>query len=151
MIYDSISNAHQYLGMSENLDIALKLMQSIKGDALAPGRYEAQGDQVYYSKIESTLKPLSETIWEVHRRYLDIHVSLSGNETILHCPADQVREWDDYDEARDIQFSSAKGKGVELVMPKGMFAVFFPEDAHCPLIGVGATEKIILKVKVAQE
>ena len=37
---------------------------------------------------------------------------------------------------------------VWLPAPPGSIAVFFPEDLHAPLAGVGPLHKIVLKVRV---
>ena len=53
---------------------------------------------------------------------------------------------DDYDEERDIQFFAGTG---DLFKIEGMFAVFFPHDAHMPSLAVqGAGEQVVKKMVI---
>ena len=52
---------------------------------------------------------------------------------------------DTYDEERDLLFFQDTPEMWFKVEPN-RFAVFFPEDAHLPLIGTGSIHKVIVKV-----
>jgi YhcH/YjgK/YiaL family protein len=50
-----------------------------------------------------------------------------------------------YDPGRDIEFFTDR-PDVWIPVKPGQFVVFFPEDAHAPLVGAGEIHKIVVKV-----
>ena len=50
-----------------------------------------------------------------------------------------------YDAEKDIEFFDDVPDTYVTVLP-GEFVVFFPDDAHAPLIGTGAVHKVVIKV-----
>ncbi len=85
---------------------------------------------------------------EIHRKYIDIQLVLSGNEEIgwkptLACSQPEA----DFDASRDLGFFR-DSPALWLPMTADTFAVFFPEDAHAPLGGEGPLRKAIAKVLV---
>jgi len=55
------------------------------------------------------------------------------------------RPHDQYDAEQDIEFFGDTPDTYVTVHPSE-FAVFFPDDAHAPLIGTGEIHKIVIKV-----
>lgn len=51
-----------------------------------------------------------------------------------------------YDKDKDISFYEGAAENYLSVKP-GMFAIFFPQDAHAPGISPEGVKKIIVKVK----
>ena len=85
---------------------------------------------------------------EVHRKYIDIQLILDGTdemgwESIQKC----VNPADEYNTENDIQFFKDSPSNW-LTVKKGMFAIFFPDDAHLPLIGNSMIHKAVAKVAV---
>lgn len=149
MIYDKIENAALYLGISPAMDAALRLIQG-PIDRLPTGRGEAE-QGVYYNVSDTALRPLSEARWEAHRNYADIQIGFEPGEFIGVLPLDALRRVGEYDPGRDILFASDEALGVQLPLTPGMFAVFFPTDAHRPCIAaqeVKAVRKLVVKVPV---
>ena len=87
MILDQWENALRYLGISPELDTALRFLSALTPGQLAVGsRVELQGTDVFYTVSEPTLSACPMT-FEFHRRYTDIHVPVTGEERIALCPA----------------------------------------------------------------
>jgi YhcH/YjgK/YiaL family protein len=53
----------------------------------------------------------------------------------------------DYDAARDIQFFS-DAPSSWIATPPGSLCVFFPDDAHAPLVSAGMIRKVVVKVEL---
>jgi biofilm protein TabA len=86
---------------------------------------------------------------EVHRKYLDIQLTIDGAEEIGWAPLSSCRQpADSFDEAKDIGFFDSR-PDTWLSVPPGRFAIFFPTDAHAPLAGRGLLKKAIVKVAVS--
>ncbi len=150
MIFDSVGNFRRYLGISPLLDKALYFLYENGFADVKPGRYALDGDSVYYMVQEPALKPLEETRWEAHRQYVDIQLALAPGEAIACADAGKLDGWQAYDREHDIQFCDSGEEGILLPMEPGCFAVFFPSDAHRPVIRAGAAQsgrKVVFKVK----
>ena len=94
-------------------------------------------------------KAPGDALFEAHRQYLDIHITLSGEEWFGHALISSLQEEKPYSIERDVAFYS--GEGVYLQAPAGHFALFMPEDAHKPGVyfkEAGLIRKLVLKVKL---
>jgi YhcH/YjgK/YiaL family protein len=85
---------------------------------------------------------------ECHRKYIDIQLVLEGEEemgwkALSHCAAPVA----DYSSERDIQFFQ-DAPASWITTPAGAFCIFFPGDAHAPLVATGKIRKAIFKIAV---
>ena len=95
-----------------------------------------------------TMKAKDVQVLEVHRKFIDIHVPVDKDEVIGYLPTYYLQKVRDaYDETRDIAFYTDAPMAYVTLHP-GEFAIMTPEDAHAPIIGEGALNKICVKVKV---
>lgn len=96
------------------------------------------------------LIPRERARLEAHRRYIDIHVPLKGTETIGWAPQrGLILSQQPYDDERDIAFYGDMAQCLLHVKP-GQIAVFFPDDAHAPNIGIGNHRKLCIKIPVIE-
>ena len=74
---------------------------------------------------------------------------LTGRELCEVAPLAEMQPDTPYDPAKDIAFHH--GSGDPLTLRPGLFAVFFPEDAHMPSLalptGPTPVRKVVLKVQ----
>ena len=130
MIFDHISNLGQYAFLGKNFAAAAKFAAENDLNALSPGRHEIDGERLYINVLERELTTTPET-WEVHRRYADIQLLLSGSEKIGVCPLSRIQESADFDEQNDCALF--KGQDGELVaLRPGEFVLVLPQDVHLP-------------------
>ncbi len=146
MILDRRENALQYLGMSRELDAALRFVAQLQPERLEVGaRASLLGEDVYYSVGEPTLTHRDMT-FEYHLRFADVHVPITGTERIALCPASTRPEDTAYDAQKDVGFFA--GNAVNIVdVPAGWFCLCLPDDAHVPCM-CKSEERAILKVVV---
>ncbi len=109
-------------------------------------------DAYDYANVETpTLRAREDAPLEAHRRYIDIHIPLDGPETIGWAPTDALTHiaTPGYNAERDFALYDDEAHTFFDVRP-GQCAVFFPEDAHAPNIGVPgkAHRKICVKIAV---
>ena len=112
------------------------------------GKYEIDGRKVYCTISEGELRDVEEAKQEIHDSYIDIHVLLSGSETVgikdrSKCNGDDTK----YQEADDIAFLEDEPENY-VVLGVGNIAIIFPADAHAPLLGTGSYKKAVFKVHV---
>ena len=63
----------------------------------------------------------------------------------MACAADCAGEGEGYDEAKDMELFGCRPE-VWVDTPGGVFAIFFPEDAHAPMAATGPVHKVVMKV-----
>lgn len=150
MILDTLENLSTYLGINKNLDHALLWLQNTDLQALAPGKYPICGEDVFCIAKKATLDPARIPEAEAHRQYLDIHVALESGERIAFADVGSITAWSPYDPADDAQTAPFPPDVDTAAMRPRMFAVCFPQDAHCPLLTTGdakTVKKLVVKVR----
>ncbi|HEX4142094.1 MAG TPA: YhcH/YjgK/YiaL family protein [Pirellulales bacterium] len=147
MILDRLDQAARYTALNPLLAAGFQFLSRADLASLPPGRHEIDGDRVFALVGHDAGRGQSGARLEVHRRYLDIQVSLDGRERIGWRPLAECRQVaEPYSADRDIAFF-ADEPIVWLPMERGWFAIFFPDDAHAPLAGSGELHKVVIKVE----
>ena len=129
MIYAKNADALAYRGIHPNLDLALEHITPEFLAALRDNqRVELKGDLVYCTRFTYETIPQEESFFEAHRRYLDIHIMVEGEERVdMNCPEDL--KLTDAQEGND--FYAYQGESWHsTVLKPGEFLVVFPGDAH---------------------
>lgn len=112
------------------------------------GRIDIDGDNLYINNVNPECIPAEKQVLEVHRDYIDVQILLQGKETIgWKALEDSKEEVKPYEKEGDCAlYSDTPTTWIHLV--PGQVAIFFPEDAHAPVIGEGKIRKMIAKVKL---
>ena len=129
MIYAKNADALAYRGIHPNLDLALEHITPEFLAALRDNqRVELKGDLVYCTRFTYETIPQEESFFEAHRRYLDIHIMVEGEERVdVNRPEDltltEAQEGNDFYAYQGESWHST-------VLKPGEFLVVFPGDAH---------------------
>jgi biofilm protein TabA len=149
MILDTLDQRERYTSLHRHFARAFAFLARPDLAALAPGRHVIDGDSVYVSIDHKEGRGRDGARLESHRRYIDIQLTIEGDEEIGWQPlANCATPAAAFDESRDIRFYDDRPV-TWLAVPAGRFAIFFPEDAHAPLAGRGLLKKAIVKVAVS--
>ena len=151
MVIDKLENAYLYAGLSARIKRGLEVLKDKKLSAKKDGRYEVDGDGLYYIVQRYTTKPIREGRLEAHKKYIDIQFAASGEEMMGHSLLSQLNVEEPYDEAKDVVFYKVPEKINTVKLSKGMFCILFPQDGHmpgCQLAGPCEVLKIVVKVKI---
>lgn len=149
MILGTIQYPSRYGGLGQGVKTGLSWLAGKDLSALPLGRHVIDGENVFLTVSEVMTVPPEKALFEAHRRYMDIHITLSGEEWFGHAIVSHLEEVEPYSEERDVAFY--KGDGVYMQAPPGHFVLFMPEDAHKPSIFFkesGLIRKLVLKVKL---
>ena len=135
------------------LQQGLKFLLETDLSLLALGRHEVQDNKIYAMVAEYETQPKEQRRPEAHEKYLDIQYICSGQEMIGSGPLAAVSEIDeDCLKARDVIFYKGIAAETEIVLSQGMFAVYFPWDAHRPNCSVGEkpckVRKVVVKIGI---
>jgi biofilm protein TabA len=148
MILSTVRDFRRYQGLNRRFGVFCEFLAAQNLAELTPGSHEIAGDDLYViASPEAQTRPTARL--EAHRRYIDVHVVIAGTEGMAWAPLGSlVAEDQPFDEAKDIVFYRDSYLSA-LSVGAGHLAVFFPEDAHAPLLGDGnLIHKCVFKIRV---
>lgn len=148
MIVDSIKNAELYYSLSPRIKQAFDWLAKTNVSALETGRHDIDGDNLFVNVMDVELKPREAAALEVHDRYIDIQIMVGETEEYgwsERCDCHSPRE--EFNRERDVQFFTDVPQ-MFFSLNERQFAIFFPEDAHAPMLGEGAVRKLIFKLLI---
>jgi biofilm protein TabA len=149
MILDVLENAHRYLALNKGLAKAIEFLLRPDLKELPVGKYEIDGDRVYATVSKDHGRKREDALLETHEKYIDIQLVLAGTDDMGWKPRSLCKQPSgEYDQKRDVQFFADEPEAW-LSTESGSFAIFFPEDAHMPLISSGQLHKVVVKVALA--
>jgi biofilm protein TabA len=148
MILDILSNANRYEALHDNFPKAFQFLKRDDLATLAEGRYDIDGDTIFAIVAKDQGREKDEAQLEIHNKYIDIQMILEGVDEMGWKARSACAEMvDEYDAENDIQFIADLPTAWAATTPEH-FAIFFPEDAHLPLIAKGIIHKVIVKIAV---
>lgn len=148
MILDRLTNWRRYAAMHPGFNAAFEMLADPRTAMLDVGRHAIDGERLAIIIGRDPGRGREGARLEAHRRYIDIQLTLAGNEEIGWLPLAECGQPDQpFSVDRDIAFYSARSE-TWLTIPPGTFAIFYPSDAHAPLAGRGELVKAVAKVAV---
>jgi biofilm protein TabA len=146
MIFSILSQSDRYAALHPMFPRAFEYMRKTDLFALAPGRYNIAGDELIaiVERVQGRTREMARL--ECHRKYIDIQLVLDGIDEMGWKPlADCYNPVSDYSAEKDIQFFR-DAPAAWIPVPPDAFCIFFPEDAHAPLVSAGEIRKVIFKI-----
>lgn len=136
----------------EGLEAGFEFLEQTDLAALPSGRHEILGEAVFALAMRAPSKDPEAAKFESHRDYIDIQCLLAGEEIIGVLPVGQLAGATPYDAAKDLICYATPDRYLELGIPPGHFAVFFPGEGHMPMRHAGGPHelhKVVVKVRVS--
>lgn len=148
MILTRLADADRITALHPLFARAFDYLRNTDLQALAPGRHTVVGDDLFAIVEHCHGRTRAEARLESHRRYIDIQLVLEGVDKMGWKPlAECTQPIGEFDEARDIIFyDDAPASWV--ATPPGSFCLFFPDDAHAPLVSDDMIRKVVMKIAV---
>ena len=146
MIFDRIENINNYKGLGR-LYTALEFMAKTDFTQIPIGKYELDGDNIYYMVQQYDTNP-DKTVAEAHKKYIDIQYIVKGEEIIAVAPIQTEKKLVDAKEEKDVWHYECETQPV--VLKDGDFMVLYPSDLHLPGKAVNEPSevlKVVIKVK----
>lgn len=129
---------------------AMDFIRDTNLNSLENGRHVLDGDNLFVNIVDSSMKTPQQARLEVHDRYIDVQVPLSGTEMFGVKPRKDCTMPDgEMDAENDILFYDDPFDRTISVAP-GSAVTFAPDTAHAPLIGEGTIHKAIFKIRVVE-
>ena len=112
------------------------------------GIIEIKGKELFLNNCSPEPATCESAPLEVHRKYIDVQVILSGEETMGWKPLEEIEHYTtEYNEVKDVIFSDDEPYTYVTVRP-GQLVIFWPEDGHAPGIADAPVRKFIAKARV---
>jgi YhcH/YjgK/YiaL family protein len=148
MILDVLENAHRYQALNEGFAKAFDFLLHPDLKELPVGKYEIDGDRVYAMVSKNAGRRKEDALLETHKKYIDIQLVLAGTDDMGWKPKSLCKKpAGEYDQKNDEQIFTDE-PDAWISTQSGAFVIFFPEDAHMPLISSGQIHKVVVKVAV---
>jgi len=146
MILDVLENAHRYLFMNKGFTRAVEFLLRPELKELPVGKYEIDEERVFAMVSKDMGLKKEDALLETHEKFIDIQLVLSGTDDIGWKPKSLCNQpTGEYDPNSDLQFFTDT-PNTWLSIESGEFAIFFPEDAHMPMISSGKIHKVVVKI-----
>jgi len=148
MIVENLENAEKYFDLHPAFEKAFKFLRQENLAELELKKHELDGDQLFCSIDKVQGRSRDEAKLEAHRKYIDIQYVIVGDEEMGWRPTSTCKQVaQQYDPEKDIAFFNDEPQTWKKI-PPGYFTIFFPDDAHAPVIGKGEIHKVVFKVAV---
>jgi YhcH/YjgK/YiaL family protein len=148
MVAATLAEADQYLDLHPNFVKAFEFLREENLADLEPGRYDVLGDSVFCLISKGLGKSRDEAKLEAHKKYIDIQYVISGDEEMGWRPVAECSDISEpYSDEKDIMFFNDEVQ-VWTKVPPGSFVIFFPKDAHAPMVGEGEIHKVVCKILI---
>jgi YhcH/YjgK/YiaL family protein len=150
MIIDKIENADLYKALSPGIAKGLELIKDAAIAAQENGKYEVDGDNLFYMIQRYPTKNKEDALFEAHKNYIDIQAIIDGEESIGYALTETLGEVvQPY--KPDVTKYADPSVFTEVKLAKGMFAIFYPDDAHKPCYDFypekSNVHKLVVKIK----
>jgi len=150
MIFDLLENASRYYSLNSGFEKAFEFLKQADLKKLSVGEYEIDENRVFAIVAKDDGRKKEHAQLETHNKYIDIQFIISGTDNMGWKAKSSCQQvFREYDDKTDLQFFSDE-PDIWLATNPGMYAIFFPEDAHMPLISSGKIHKVIIKVAINQ-
>ena len=148
MILDTLNNLEHYTALHPLFPKVIAFIRSNDLTALSAGKHPIIDKQLFVIMEEAQGRSRNEAKLECHRKYIDIQLVLQGTDEMGWKPLAACQQpVSDYSEERDIRFFNDAADSW-ISTPANAFCIFFPEDAHAPLVSSGKIRKLIFKIAV---
>lgn len=149
MVIDKLENIKEYVSLNPLFAQAIDFLQSTDLVAHELGKVVLKEGELLINFAEARPKTKEEAKLETHNDFIDIQIPLSGTEIMGYSPRADLPE-EVYNTEKDITFYKGLATDYLTIRP-GMFAIFFPQDAHAPGITPDGVKKVIVKVRVTDK
>ncbi|NIF23873.1 YhcH/YjgK/YiaL family protein [Candidatus Pantoea multigeneris] len=153
MIIDALQHALENPLYPAIIRQTLQQIQLRQPDELPPGKYLIDGDEIFFSVMEAETRDINLQLPEFHRKYIDIHLVLTGEEIIGTGTSALTRSLiEPFDESKDLGFCHSIDSETLVHLQRGELAIIFPLELHRPMCTLSVAQplrKIVVKINQA--
>ncbi len=147
MIIGSLQNTERIEMLHPAFKKVFSYLKSHDLLSLPVGTVELEKEVIRINVDEVQARKKPDALLETHDKYIDIQLPLVGEETFGWQAREKLGNGKGYEERNDFNLYTDPCSLYFTLLP-GEFVIFFPEDAHAPLIGHGKMKKVVVKIRV---
>ena len=122
---------------------AIEALQKLDLLTMGPGRYELEGDKLFYLIQEVETRTFDESKSEIHGKYADIQIPLTATERYgCALPQSGLVAIEDCLESKDFAFYKTVENEFFMDIEPGSFVVFMPKELHRACLSVKGKTKL---------
>lgn len=145
MVVADLKNFERYYSLNPYFKEVFEFIKSKNWENEPFEKFILKPDELFVIHANPTLLSKENQVLEYHKKYLDIHILLEGEEIIGHKPLlECTLEKQAFNQEDDFGLFQDTPTSYFCLKPNH-FAIVFPEDAHAPIIGEGKVKKLIVK------
>lgn len=137
--------------IKDRIESAVKYLKKLKVSEADVGKRVDVNDNFYYSVQSYDTRPTEECKLESHRKYIDIQVMISGEESMDIADISRLTLKEEYNEEKDVMFWNIPTRMSKTTLLSGDCIVLYPETAHRGAQNIEETKhvlKIVGKVNI---
>lgn len=148
MIADKIKNSDTYAACNRFFPEIFGKIKKLTPDD-AGKRFVIEEGVAWISVSSSENAPPGDRKFEAHKKFLDIHFVLKGEETFVYANTENLTSETEYNETED--YLLLNGAGAKIALRAGDFCIVYPQDAHIPTfekLSEGNLVRGVAKIKI---
>ena len=152
MIYDTLNNLPNYLGMSENLDTVIEYVMARDINTLPAGKTRIDGDKAVVTVSTVTPQVSEKAPFVRHDSHLTLETDLEGSE-LFEVSLGEFSPTKPADETADITVGSA-GTSIAGMLCEGRFALYLagePYKSGLKAQGCGKLKKAVFRIALDED
>lgn len=137
--------------IKDRIESAVKYLKKLKVSEADVGKRVDVNDNFYYSVQSYDTRPTEECKLESHRKYIDIQVMISGEESMDIADISRLTLKEEYNEEKDVMFWNIPTRMSKTTLLSGDCIVLYPETAHRGAQNIEETKhvlKIVGKINI---
>ena len=149
MIYDTLNNLPNYLGVSDNLDTVIEYIMARDITTLPAGRTRIDGDKVVVTVSTVTPQTSDKALFQRHDNHITLETDLDGSE-LFEVSLAELTPTKPTDEATDTTVGTA-GTSIAGMLCEGRFALYLagePYKSGLKAQGCGKLKKAVFSIEL---
>jgi len=129
MIFDKIENINRYSLPQYKFKRLIEFFNQYNLDSFQKGKFKIDTDSLFGIGLQYATKSADECLWEAHRKYIDVHIILEGEELVFINDIANMTISTSYNETEDVELFEGYEKH-QVVLKKGNFLILYPNEVH---------------------
>lgn len=140
MIFGNIKNLDEYTFLEAKVAECFAYAKENDLVNFEKGSHKIDGERFFVNIVEYETTTTENRFWEAHKKYLDVHLMLNGEEQIdlnflQNMDVKEFVEKDDF-----VPMDGEKNSSV--ILRNGDFLICYPQDGHRTAVKVTESQKI---------
>ena len=152
MIYDTLNNLPNYLGMSDNLDAVIEFVMARDINNLPAGKTRIDGDKAVVTVSNVTPQTSDKALFQRRDDHLTLETDLEGSE-LFEVSLGELTPTKPIDEAADLTVGTA-GTSIAGMLCEGRFALYLagePYKSGLKAQGCGKLKKAVFSIELDED